>query len=82
MIMKDSTKKMIWDITIRVVGVMAILAVFATLSYAQVPGPPAFPSSPSAAPIDGGLGLLAAAGGSYALKKLRDKKKAAEDPEM
>ncbi|WP_421773444.1 PID-CTERM protein-sorting domain-containing protein [Gracilimonas sp.] len=80
--MKASTKKMIWDVTIRVFGVMAIMIVFATISYAQAPGPPSFPSSPSAAPIDGGLGLLAAAGGSYALKKLRDKKKATEDPEM
>lgn len=81
--MKASTKKMIWDITIRVMGVMAIMAVCVTLSYAQgIPGPPPFPSSPSAAPIDGGLGLLAAAGGSYALKKLRDKKKAAEDSEL
>ncbi|MBO6524925.1 MAG: hypothetical protein JJ971_13920 [Balneolaceae bacterium] len=36
---------------------------------------PALPASPSQAPIDGGLGLLAAAGGAYAIKKLRDKKK-------
>ncbi len=36
---------------------------------------PPLPASPSQAPIDGGLGLLAAAGGAYAIKKLRDKKK-------
>ena len=35
---------------------------------------PAFPSSPAQAPI-GGLGLLAAAGGAMALKKLYDKHK-------
>lgn len=35
---------------------------------------PGFPSSPPQAPIDGGLGILAAAGGAYAWKKLRDKK--------
>jgi len=35
---------------------------------------PSFPDPPSQAPI-GGLGLLAAAGGALALKKLRDKKK-------
>jgi hypothetical protein len=35
---------------------------------------PGLPSAPSQTPIDGGLGLLAAAGGAYALKKLRDKK--------
>lgn len=36
--------------------------------------PPGLPSAPSQAPIDGGLSLLAAAGGAYALKKLRSKK--------
>ena len=35
---------------------------------------PTFPSTPNQAPI-GGLGLLAAAGGAIALKKLWDKKK-------
>ena len=35
---------------------------------------PALPLSPSQAPIDGGLGLLAAAGGIYALKRLKSKK--------
>jgi hypothetical protein len=38
---------------------------------------PGFPE-PSQAPIDGGLSLLAAAGGGYAIKKLRDRKKEAE----
>ena len=38
-------------------------------------GQPGLPSAPSQAPIDGGLGLLAAAGGAYALKKLRDRKR-------
>ncbi len=35
---------------------------------------PSFPSSPNQAPI-GGLGLLAAAGGAMAVKKLMKKKK-------
>jgi hypothetical protein len=35
------------------------------------PPPPALPGTPNQAPIDGGLGLLAAAGGAYAWKKLR-----------
>lgn len=35
---------------------------------------PSLPSAPTQAPIDGGLGLLAAAGGAYALKKLNDRK--------
>ncbi len=39
------------------------------------PPPPIIPSAPAQAPIDGGLGLLAAAGGAYAIKKLRDKTK-------
>ncbi len=40
---------------------------------------PGLPGDPAQAPIDGGLGILAAAGGAYALKKLRDKKKAEEE---
>jgi hypothetical protein len=35
---------------------------------------PSIPSNPDQAPIDGGLGLLAAAGGAYAYKKLKGKK--------
>ena len=34
---------------------------------------PGLPSAPSQAPIDGGLSLLAAAGGAYAIKKLKSK---------
>ena len=41
---------------------------------ATVAAQPDFPELPSQAPI-GGLGLLAAAGGTLAIKKLRDKKK-------
>ncbi|MBT3216027.1 MAG: hypothetical protein HOD97_07665 [Candidatus Marinimicrobia bacterium] len=35
---------------------------------------PSFPSNPNQAPI-GGLGFLAAAGGAWAVKKLREKNK-------
>jgi len=35
---------------------------------------PILPSQPEQTPIDGGLGILAAAGGAYALKKLKDRK--------
>lgn len=38
--------------------------------------PPVLPDSPKHTPIDGGLGILAAAGGAYALKKIRDRKEA------
>lgn len=50
------------------------------LNAQGLPGPPGFPDDPAAAPIDGGLGLLAAAGGVYAYKKLRNKNK--EDDSM
>ena len=40
---------------------------------------PGLPSAPSQAPIDGGLSLLAAAGGAYAFKKLRNKNKGDEE---
>ena len=46
------------------------------LLLAQSAPPPAFPDNPDQVPIDGGLGLLAAAGGAYALNKLRQKKRA------
>lgn len=58
--------------------VILLILVLTTLVAAQVP-PPMLPSGPSQTPIDGGLGLLAAAGGGYALKKLRDRKKAEEE---
>jgi hypothetical protein len=35
---------------------------------------PGLPAAPSQAPIDGGLGVLAAAGGAYAWKKLKSRK--------
>lgn len=34
-------------------------------------GPPGFPGSPVPIPVDGGLGLLALAGGTYAWRRLR-----------
>ena len=54
---------------------IAFAVLLTTILMAQ---PPGLPGSPDQAPIDGGLGLLAAAGGGYALKKLRDRKKADE----
>ncbi len=36
---------------------------------------PGLPSDPEQTPIDGGLGILAALGGTYAIKKLRDRNK-------
>lgn len=43
------------------------------IATAIVQAQPSLPGPPSQAPIDGGLGLLAAAGGAYAYKKLRDR---------
>ena len=42
---------------------------------------PSLRSNPDQAPIDGGLGLLAAAGGAYAYKKLKGKKNQEENLE-
>jgi hypothetical protein len=41
--------------------------------HATPPPPPTLPGMPDQAPIDGGLGLLAAGGAAYAWKKLRRK---------
>lgn len=54
-------------------GLLCAGLLFAEPAHAQTPPPP--PMKPQQMPIDGGLGLLAAAGGAYALKKLKDKKK-------
>lgn len=53
-----------------ILGVCVIALLFVPELIAQ----PGLPSAPDQAPIDGGLGLLAAAGGAYAWKKLRAKK--------
>lgn len=50
------------------VVVLFVLAPFAADLIAQ---PPGLPDAPSQAPIDGGLGLLAAGGAAYAWKKLK-----------
>jgi hypothetical protein len=52
-----------------VLFMLTLTLVFADAAFAQVP--PMLPGAPNQAPIDGGLGLLAAAGGAYAWKKLR-----------
>ena len=54
---------------------LTILLLLTVVAQAQ----PGLPAPPSQAPIDGGLTLLAAAGGAYAIKKLRDKKKGEEE---
>ena len=49
------------------------IAVIVALGTGVMYGQPSLPSNPPQAPIDGGLGLLAAAGGAYAYKKLKGK---------
>lgn len=51
---------------------LTFLVVCTALVFAQGTPPP-MPFAPTQAPIDGGVSLLAAAGGAYAIKKLRDK---------
>ena len=52
---------------------LIITLIIILMSTAVIVAQPGLPSAPSQAPIDGGLGLLAAAGGAYAYKKLRGK---------
>ncbi len=63
--------------TARFVGWVAfallLCVAFGTDLGAQPP-PPTLPGMPDQAPIDGGLGLLAAGGAAYAWKKLKGKK--------
>jgi hypothetical protein len=60
--------------TIYILLTISVLLITTSLILAQ----PGLPGAPSQAPIDGGLGLLAAAGGAYAIKKLRFKEKNSE----
>lgn len=62
--------KKILFLTVLIVLVVIFLP---DLLMGQPPPPPDKPIDQ--APIDGGLALLAAAGGAYGFKKLRDKKK-------
>ena len=73
--MKPTILERIQKFGIRIAGLFVILFIATTAIYAQgAPGLPGFPANPDPAPIDGGLGLLAAAGGAYAWKKLRNKR--------
>jgi hypothetical protein len=60
---------------IKYFAALAVLIVLASVSSDLIaqPPPPALPSMPDQAPIDGGLGLLAASGAAYAWRKLRSR---------
>jgi len=57
-----------------IVLLVIVAAVLILPDIASAQPPPPLPK-PTQTPIDGGLGLLAAAGGAYAVKKLRDRRK-------
>lgn len=61
-------------LTVLVVCLLLLLIFIITpeLGFGQPPPPPSKPIEQ--APIDGGLALLAAAGGAFGLKKLRSNK--------
>lgn len=81
-IMNSIIKSKFQKIAFKLYGLFLMCILFSLEVVAQgPPGLPGFPSSPDPAPIDGGLGLLAAAGGAYAFKKLRDKRKGEEELE-
>lgn len=67
--------------TLAVAGLLLVALFFGAHDLIATPPPPTLPGMPDQAPIDGGLGLLAAAGGAYAFKKLKagSKKRNAED---
>ncbi|MEP2447636.1 MAG: hypothetical protein ABJI69_10430 [Balneola sp.] len=50
---------------------LIITLIIILMATAFVLAQPGLPGDPAQAPIDGGLGLLAAAGGAYAYKKLK-----------
>lgn len=51
---------------------LLLIMFFASVGYIAAQ-PPGLPPAPSQAPIDGGLSILAIAGGAYVVKKLKSK---------
>ena len=66
----DSRLTTMMKTLITLVLITLLLTLIPELASAQ----PGLPTSPEQVPIDGGLALLAAAGGGYAIKKLRERK--------
>ncbi len=60
----------------RVLLILVVLFVAAPFAADLIAQPPGLPGAPNQAPIDGGLGLLAAGGAAYAWRKLRKKSNA------
>ena len=73
--MKPSKIARLQQFLLKMTGMIFMFAVGTITVFAQgTPGLPMFPDEPAAAPIDGGLSLLAAEGGAYAYKKLKGRK--------
>lgn len=60
----------------KLIKVCLIVSALVCLNQVAMAQPPPPPTNPAAVPIDGGLGLLLAAGAGLGLKKLRDARKA------
>lgn len=69
---KEKKKDMIQLVQKFGLGCFVLITNIALLST-EVLSQPGLPGDPAQAPIDGGLGLLAAAGGAYAYKKLKNR---------
>ena len=78
---KTSEKKALEELIklLKLVGHACFLIMIFSIAAEAQPG---LPGPPSQAPIDGGLSLLAAAGGAYAIKKLRDKSTEREEDQI
>ncbi|MDX1638979.1 MAG: hypothetical protein R3281_13480 [Balneolaceae bacterium] len=60
---------------LRVIFILIFFVIAILLSQMVTAQPPGLPANPEQTPVDGGLGILAAAGGAYAIKKLRERQK-------
>lgn len=59
---------------VAVLGIILLLGLIVPdFVFSQPPSPPPAPRYGEPVPIDGGLGLLAAAGAAYAVRKLKKK---------
>lgn len=56
-----------------IIFICLIVGVILLILPEQIYSQPGLPGDPEQTPIDGGLGILAALGGTYAIKKLRER---------
>lgn len=56
-----------------IISIFLIVGVILLILPDQIYSQPGLPNAPEQTPIDGGLGILAALGGTYAIKKLRER---------